>query len=136
MGDNVKTGDVKFSISGTYSKADYQFTVENSGEFSITTDSFIITAEKFSVTVSAGSSTLNFGVSGTAIRNFTNHTFALAEGTTVSTNLGDYTISATAKDEAGGSVFFDIANKKLGVTEGTEVQCEIRNESCWRRRKL
>ncbi len=105
-GDTVTTGAVKFSTSGNYSHADYEFTVEDAAEFTITTDVFSISSEKFSVSVSAGDSTLNFDVSGTAIRDFTDHTFALAGGTTVATTLGDLTITAATTDEAGGEFSF------------------------------
>ncbi|MBR1646191.1 MAG: hypothetical protein IJ685_05360 [Selenomonadaceae bacterium] len=102
--DKVTTGAAKFFIAGTHSRADYEFTVEKSAEFSITSEAFAISSEKFNVAVLMGSNTLNFDVSGTAIRNFTNHTFVLAGGTSVTTTLNDYTLTATTTDEAGGEL--------------------------------
>ncbi|MBR4382344.1 MAG: hypothetical protein IKP64_02175, partial [Selenomonadaceae bacterium] len=104
--DKVSTGATKFSIAGTHSNADYKFTVEDSAEFSITTEAFVISSEKFYVSVLIGGNTLEFGVSGTATRNFTNHTFSFSGGTTISNTFGDYTFSATANDDSGGGFSF------------------------------
>ena len=104
--DNVSTGATKFSIAGTHSNADYKFAIENSAEFSITTEAFVISSEKFNVSVLIGGNTLEFGVSGTAIRNFTDHTFSFSGGTTISNTFGDYTFSATANDDSGGGFSF------------------------------
>ncbi|MBO4779823.1 MAG: hypothetical protein J5497_04210, partial [Selenomonadaceae bacterium] len=110
-GDKVTMGTADFSVSGTYSNADYRFKVEDSAEFSITADSFSITSEKLSVDVVRGGRTLNFGISGTAIRNFTDHTFALASGTSISTAFGNYTFNAKVPD--GASVGFNLTESGI-----------------------